>query len=204
MAAAPPPPQTSAPGVGTRILETLKVLAQASFGVLKMDRDVVAETVRNPPPLPWAVGLYVLSAVSWGVGFHSWRMVFLRPLLVLGWLLAATLLARKEGGAGRFVGLLRAFSVVVMVDAVVVVGAVGQMAVVLVTAWWVMILAAMVEEQHELGATPAVKISLKALMVSLGVLLLLATVDAKIRGQYKWFTPEDGQAAPQGTTKPDL
>jgi hypothetical protein len=199
MATGNTPSPTPASRFKQHILDHLRPLAVAAVGFLKLDRDVVAETAREPPPLAWALGLVLVSAASWGAGFHSWRMVLVRPTLVLLWLFLATALARREGGHGSFLLLLRAFSVVMVVDVVAILGPLGQMLVVLVTFWWVVILGAVLEEQHDLGGTPATRAAIKAFVAALGILLVVAMVDAGIRGRNKWGSGDD---VPQGAARP--
>ena len=191
-----PPPPSARPNLGNRLWQQLQPVLADGYRVTRMDRDAIQAVLARPLPWPWAAGILAVGGVAWGLGFHSWSAVLLRPGFLLLWLLFTTVLARREGGNAAFPELVRAFVLVAVLDTAAILGPVGQVVVVVGTLWWVVILAAMVEELHGLGDGLAIRASVKGLLGALAVLGLLGVVDARVRGEYRWGTQEGQQEAP--------
>jgi len=152
----------------------------------KLDRDAMGELVASPPPLRVALAILAVGAVGFAIGFHRWNMLLIRPLSIVVWLGVTHAVAKGAGGKGSYLSLLRAFSVLTVVDVVAVVGPLGQVVVVLGTLYAAFILSGLVEEHYDVGGTTPLKAVGIGLVVTFALVVGLSMVDAAIRGQGRW------------------
>jgi hypothetical protein len=176
----------AAPGAAARAWERLKPILDVALRLYKLDRDAMGELVASPPPLRVALAILAVGAVGFAIGFHRWNMLLIWPLSIVVWLGVTHAVAKGAGGKGSYLSLLRAFSVLTVVDVVAVVGPLGQVVVVLGMLYAAFILSGLVEEHYDVGGTTPLKAVGIGLVVTFALVVGLSMVDAAIRGQGRW------------------
>lgn len=180
------PAATPGPGAGAKAWERAKPILDAAFRLYKLDRDAMGEMVQNPPSMQVTAIILALGAVGFAVGFHRWNMLLLRPLSIVVWVAVTHAMALRAGGKGEFSPLLRAFSILTVVDILAVIGPLGQVVVVIGTLYAAFILTGLVEEHYGVGGTTQFKCVVVGFAATFALVVMFSLVDAAIRGQSRW------------------